>query len=240
MLPWTEGQAHPRNLSIQVAAWWPLLRSSFAALVVPASLLFVPVLLMRQMPGGGFESYWPVMTSQLGGWSTTDYTNLIAVEEFVLAGFGLLIGGWAIDRIGPKASMLGIMAAYVTGFIAMILLRAEWRADWLLIAMVWYFNLCSLLYAIAMIPLAMSLCRPEVAATQFTLYMAVGNFGAPIGASLVAVTAGAGQPVLWFGVLATVIALGFIIVAITRFPRGHSPDIDHQVPQGAGLAPLQD
>ena len=240
LLPWSEGQAHPRNLAIQVEAWWPLLKTAFKAMVVPASLLFIPVLLMRSMPSGGFEAYWPVMTTQLGGWSTSDYTNIVAIEEYAMAAFGLLIGGWAIDRIGPKKSLLGVMAIYIAGFVAMIVLVDQWSASWLLVGMIWYFNFCSLMYAIAMIPLAMSLCRPEIAATQFTLYMAVGNFGAPLGASLVAATAGTGQPIMWFGVLATVILLGLILVAITRFPRKQSPDVDHQVPQGHGIAPLQD
>ncbi|MXO58745.1 MFS transporter [Altererythrobacter salegens] len=240
LLPWSHGQAHPRNLAIQVEAWWPLLKKSFAAMIVPASLLFIPILLMRSMPTGGFEAYWPVMTSELGEWSTTDYTNVVAIEEYVLAAFGLLVGGWGIDKIGPKKSLLAVMTLYIAGFVGMNLLVDEWSANWLLVGMIWYFNFCSLMYAISMIPLAMSLCRPEVAATQFTLYMAVGNFGAPLGASLVAATAGAGEPILWFGVLATIIAFGFIIVLITRFPKGHSAVVDHEVPQGAGMAPLTD
>ena len=240
LLPWSEGQAHPRNLAIQVEAWWPLLKKSFSAMIVPASLLFIPVLLMRSLPSGGFEAFWPVMATELGGWSTSDYTNVVALEEFVLAGLGLLVFGWAIDRIGPKKSTLGVIVLYLAGFAAMVLLRDQWDANWLLIGMIWYFNLCSLLFAIAMIPLAMSLCRPEVAATQFTLYMAIGNFGAPLGASLVAATAGTGEVFVWYGVLATVLMIGFILVLIARFPHGSFAAAEAKLPHGHGIAPAQD
>ena len=101
------------------------------------------------------------MATEMGGWSTSDYTNLIASVEFAIAIFGLFVGGWAVDRVGPKHSLIVVMAFYAAGCVAMILLRPSWGADWQLIGMVWYFNICSILYAIAMIPLAMRLCRPR-------------------------------------------------------------------------------
>jgi len=238
-LPWTAGAAHPRNLAIQVEAWWPLLKASFQALLIPASLLFIPVLLMRYVPGGGFEAYWPVMATDMGNWTTTDYTNRIATMELAVAVFGLLIGGWAIDRIGPRPALVGILAFYALGCATMALLRPYWGEDWQLLAMIWYFSVCSILYAIAMIPLAMSLCRPEVAATQFTISMAIGNCGAPLGASLVAATAGAGQAVTWFWILAAMLSSGIVLMLINRFPQ-RPAHVAEKLPHGAGLAPPQD
>ncbi|MGX7895402.1 MFS transporter [Tsuneonella sp. HG222] len=238
-LPWTKGEAHPRNLGIQVVAWWPLLKSSFRALFVLSSLLFMPILLMRSIPTGGFEAYWPIMATDLGEWTTTDYTNTIATMELAIAVFGLLIGGWAVDRIGPRRALIGILVLYAAGCVGMTVLRPYWGADWQLLLMIWYFNVCSILFAISMIPLAMSLCRPEVAATQFTLYMAIGNFGAPLGAALVAATAGNGNAVLWFWILAAILGSGLVLMLINRFPQG-TRQVAEKLPQGSGIAPIQD
>jgi len=46
-LPWTAGNSHPGNLDLQVAAWRPLLKKSFAAIIVPISLLLIFPLLVR-------------------------------------------------------------------------------------------------------------------------------------------------------------------------------------------------
>jgi PAT family beta-lactamase induction signal transducer AmpG len=54
----------------------------------------------------------------------------------------------------------------------------------MLTAIIWATEMFGIFLAIAMIPLAMQICTPAVAATQFTIYMAIANFGRPIGAGI--------------------------------------------------------
>ena len=49
--PWSEGQSHPRNLEIRIDAWLPLLKQSLTAILGAGSLLIIPFLLVRNVPG---------------------------------------------------------------------------------------------------------------------------------------------------------------------------------------------
>jgi len=71
---------------------------------------------------------------------------------------------------------------------------------------------------VAFIPIAMRLCDPRVAATQFTLYMAASNVGRPIGNSVAAATDEMGAPHLMYFVLASVFVALSLILWFVRFP----------------------
>jgi PAT family beta-lactamase induction signal transducer AmpG len=88
----------------------------------------------------------------------------------------------------------------------------------------------------------MRLCSPAVAATQFTIYMAMANFGRPLGATLAAATAGAGNPVSLYWGLAAAYAVIFAIMLFVRFPGDNRAfhDTAKVLPQGEGLAPVRD
>ena len=127
------------------------------------------------------------------------------------------------------------MAVLLTG---MGFARSMWSEGWFLAAFLIAMDIAGILFMIAAIPICMRLCSPAVAATQFTLYMAVGNFGRPIGAWLAAVTAGEGQP-QWMYWSAGIIATG-ILVLITTVPFPDSSSREREVaedlPQGEGIA----
>jgi PAT family beta-lactamase induction signal transducer AmpG len=96
--------------------------------------------------------------------------------------------------------------------------------------------------SIAIVPICMRLCAPSVAATQFTIYMAVSNFGRPLGATLAASTAGQGLPDLMYAILACIWLAIAVLVIFARFPEQSlafetTADV---LPQGEGLAPVRD
>ena len=88
----------------------------------------------------------------------------------------------------------------------------------------------------------MRMCSPAVAATQFTIYMAVANFGRPLGASLAAVTAGAGNPALMYWLFAASWVIPVVILLLVRFPGENRAyhDTAEVLPQGEGLAAARD
>lgn len=241
-LPWSEGRSHPRNVGIQIEAWWPLLKSTGRALLVPLTLAIVPILLLRAVPVGGFEAFHPELFTRMAGWQISEYTNLVSTSQMISGVAGMLIGGLLIDRIGTRtglvlAASLGAMALFAMG-----LAKPLWGETWLLVTLQILADMLSLLYNIAVIPICMRLCSPSVAATQFTIYMAVANFGRPIGAWLAAMTAGAGHPewLYWSAALGWVAVAG---VALTvRFPvKGPAEaELAHDLPEGTGIAPRVD
>lgn len=94
-----------------------------------------------------------------------------------------------------------------------------------------------------MLTLAMRVCDPAVAATQFTIYMAVSNFGRPIGAALAANTASAGDPQLFYFSLAAIWGMGLLLACWARYPGEVTPaphEVAVKLPQGDGPAPDYD
>ncbi len=240
-LPWTEGASHPRNLDIHVGAWLPLLKTSFKAVFVPISLLLVVPLVTRSIPWGGFEAFHPVMFQETGGWQAAEYTNFISTLGFVAGIFGMVVGGALVDRTGSQRSMVVALVVGIVLTAAMGFAQPWWSDSRVLIGYSVGMDFVGIIYFVAMIPMAMRMCTPAVAATQFTIYMAVGNFGRPIGAGLAGLTAGQGSPQLFYWSVAALWAIAAAVALFVRFPGETTAehDLARKLPQGEGPAPIE-
>lgn len=219
-LPWSEGQSHPRNRQIQIKAWWPLLRASVRTLYAPITLAVIPLLLLRAVPAGAFEAFHPVLSTQSAGWQMNEYTSLVSTSALISGIVGLLFGGWLVDSIGSRKGVAWAAGLGAVTLIAMGLAQPIWDQAWLLRSFIITMDLLEFLFAIAVIPICMRLCSPAVAATQFTIYMALANFGRPIGAWLATVTAGDGFPQWLYWSCAVGWIFVVLLVLTVRFPRG--------------------
>lgn len=236
-LPWSSGGAHPRNIEIQIDAWWPLLKNSFFALFAPLSLALLPVLFLRALPFGGAESFHPILAQQTAGWSISEYTGLISTAQFSAGVGALLIAWWIVDKLGAQRTLRIYVTIGLVAFLAMGLNQPLWTETYMLVAMFYLIEFLATFGAAALIPICMRMCNPAVAATQFTVYMAFSNFGRPLGASLSGFTAGAGNPTfLYFGMAAGWSVI-LVILLVVRFPKGN--EVLHKVaedlPQGEGI-----
>lgn len=218
-LPWTRGQAHPDTQAVQVAAWWPLLKASTRAMLAPLSLLLLPLLLVRSMPNGAFESFHPVMFQQVAGWSATDYSNFSSIQSMISGVFSLTLGGVLVARAGAQRALIGAMLGCVAMQVLMGLSPGLWSSSAFLVTLFMAYDLVTMIVFIAAVTLAMRMCDPAVAATQFSLYMAIANFGRPLGASLAAVTSGAGQPQAMYLALAAVWLVVIAVISRARSPQ---------------------
>ena len=236
--PWSQGAAHPRNIGLKIDAWWPLLKASARAIFTPVSLLFVPLLFIRSIPFGGTEVFYPSLTTQFTGWSTVNYTNVSSAASLGAAIFGLTVGGWMVSRIGGKLAM----AIAITGLGLLMLVvglgTGQWSSGTFMSGAIWAAEIFGIIYAIAMIPLAMRLCSPAVAATQFTIYMAIGNFGRPAGAWIAGATTGGPSPETYFFIVAAIFAGGFALIWLFR-PTPLDPQVEEELAHGAGTAPVE-
>ncbi|MES2698766.1 MAG: MFS transporter [Pseudomonadota bacterium] len=241
-LPWSKGQAHPYNLNVHVAAWWPLLKNGGKAIVVPLSLCLLPVLVVRSLPSGAFESFHPVMFQERAGWSATDYSNFSSLQSLASGLFAMLIGGPLVAKIGAQRSLFVALVGGALLLLAMALLPQHWGDTRFLIAILVPMDLLAMVYFVCGITLAMRMCDPRVAATQFTIYMAIANFGRPLGASLAAATAGAGHPQWMYGSIAGLWLAVAVVVALVRYPAENSAQhvVAHELPQGEALPPKID
>lgn len=241
-LPWSAGESHPRNLKIQVEAWWPLLKNSFFAVITPLSLLLVLPLFGRSLPWGGFEAFHPVLFQETGGWELTEYANFIATLNLATGVLGIIVGGYLVEKVGAQRTLAYALLVGVLAMAAMGFAREYWSDARVLMGFQITMDTMGIFYFICGITLAMRMCNPAVAATQFTIYMAVGNFGRPAGAWLAAKTAGAGSPELFYWSLAAVWAVVLGVVLAVKFPSENRAQhqVAEELPQGEGPAPKID
>ena len=217
--PWSDGAAHPLNVTLQVEAWKPLLINSWKAMLAPLSLVALIIFFVRTMPSGIAEAYHPGLATNIGGWTQTSYTNTISAAQFAVGLFALTLGGWAVAKIGAQRAAL-ILCLLVSFFaISFGLARDYWSNASLLVAYFWQIEFLSTMLTVAFVPIAMRLCNPRVAATQFTLYMAASNVGRPLGNSVAAAADEMGAPHLMYFVLAGVFVALSLILWFARFPK---------------------
>jgi PAT family beta-lactamase induction signal transducer AmpG len=241
-LPWTAGVSHPHNLSLQVSAWLPLLRTSLRAITVPISLAMIMVLLTRGIPFGAHESFHPVLTTGTTGWSMEHYSRVQALATLISGLICMSVGGWFVGKIGEQRALAGLLALGAALIAIMGLRQDLWSSSTFVTAYIIAIQIVLVLVMVALVPICMQLCVPSVAATQFTIYMAFGNFGRPIGAVLAGNTAGLGNPELLYGLVAAIWLAMAALAIMLRIPQ-NNPAFEKAadaLPQGEGLAPLRD
>ena len=241
-LPWSAGTSHPQNLAIHTAAWLPLLKDGFRAVLAPLSLVLLPVLLLRALPYGAHEAFHPVLATTTAGWGLTDYPNVMSTTGLVAGLLGLVIGGWSVDAIGAQRSLNILLALTVATFAAMALAQDHWGEKYVLVSYIFVTEVLGMFATIALIPICMRMCSPAVAATQFTIYMALSNLGRPLGAWIASATAGTGHAAAMYWLMAASWGLSLAIMLVIRFPGENRAfhDTAEALPQGEGMAPAID
>lgn len=234
-LPWSQGEPHPRNVAIQVTAWWPLIRNAGLALFAPASLIFLLVLFTRQIPQGVADTMYPVMATRWAGWSLSDFTNLQSLIQLVAGGATLLVYGFVIDRIGAQRSLVIAATLMIALFTAIAMAEPYWTDSRVLTAFFFGYELIGMFLLVSLIPLAMRICTPVVAATQFTIYMAAGNLGRPVGAWFVGIM-GEDAAVTFFWTIAGIFVLVLVIALTVRFPVNNKDEVESDLAPEASLA----
>lgn len=241
-MPWGDGEAHSRNLAIQLDAWWPLLKSTFTSLTRLVSLLWLPVLFGRGMLYGGMTGATPLIGANHTGWDVSEISSLTASAGLVAGLLCLTLGGWLGDRFGAKRIALMWLAAQIGMACAMYLGVAHWSNPTVFIAFVFTWISLDLLLTVACLPISMRLCDPRVAATQFTIYMAISNFGISFGAFMLARSDAMGGLPSIFLVIGAGMAMAMALLLTVRYPR--RPEYytarGLSVPHDARLAPRID
>ncbi|MBY6218057.1 MFS transporter [Qipengyuania aquimaris] len=219
VLPWSRGEAHERNLEIQLGAWWPILKSTFNSMRRGVSLLWIPCLFGRGVLYGGFTGATPLIGANYAGWDTSEISALTATAGLVAGVLCMTLGGWLGDKFGAKR--IGAMwLASGIGLCTVMFLGVEfWSNSTFFMAFVYLWIPLDMLITVALLPISMRLCDPTVAATQFTIYMAVSNFGISFGAFMLGRTDAMGGLSSIFVVVGTGLTIALTILVTAKFPR---------------------
>lgn len=218
-LPWSKGKPHPRNLDMQIAAWWPILKSTLLSLARKPSILWVPVLFGRGMLYGGMTGATPLIGAQFVGWDEARIAQITAGAGIVAGVLVLTLGGWLGDRFGAKRTAIGWLIAQLAMCAFMYANVDLWGDPQIFIAYVYTWIALDLLLTVAALPISMRLCDPRIAATQFTIYMAISNFGISFGAFVLSRTGEMGGLPMIFPAIAGGMLVALVLLLTVRYPR---------------------
>jgi PAT family beta-lactamase induction signal transducer AmpG len=214
LVPWTIGETSKDAEKIQLHSWKTIFKSLFKVFFLPVSFLMGVASFSFSVGKGLIDTLLPVFAVQELGWKDTQYSQFFATANMISGILGMFVGGALIDFFG-KVRMISI---YLTILIlllgAMSFLKIFWPNEVFVFGFIIGFYTLVTFTTIAIFATAMQLCWKRVAATQFTLYMAVSNLGLAAGAALM------GQLknfLVWEHVLLAYIVFAAVMLVLIRF-----------------------
>jgi PAT family beta-lactamase induction signal transducer AmpG len=180
-LPWTKGEAAPEAREIQLHSWKAIFTSLIKVFILPVSLIMGVAAFSQSVGKGLVDAILPVFTVQNLGWSDAYYSQIFATTTLVAGILGMFVAGAMIDIFGKIRMMVYYGIALIAVLLAMSLLSQFWNNKVFVIGFFVIFYTLNTFMTIAVFAIAMQLCWKRIAATQFTLYMAISNIGLSVG-----------------------------------------------------------
>jgi PAT family beta-lactamase induction signal transducer AmpG len=184
LLPWTRGQAAPRDLAEEVPTFLALWGALLRAMRLRSSILAAAVALLALLPSGLLAPVGNVLFIQNLGWSKEEYIAITGGLGVWAGLAGAVGGGFLADLVGPRklaATSALLLAAALASF---SLIEPWWGHRGLVIAYLVGESALLAVLNVSLFALFMSVAWPKVAATQFTAYMALLNLSTTIGLRL--------------------------------------------------------
>ena len=215
LLPWTQGAASQRNLDLHLGAFGPIVRNLFSAMFTRQTLILVPGLLAATAAYGIFLGMAPLFASDVLGWQKDTYSGWSSQAQLIAGLTGGILFGVAAARWGARRLFIAGMLAVAGVALAILGLRDQWGNPLILIGAIFVFTGLAVLRAITTGALAMRLCTPAIAATQFAVFMAILNLGRTISsAALGWIDSLGGMPAMFIAVaICGLVAAGFGVAA---------------------------
>ena len=184
-LPWTEGRASEAATILQLHSFKSIIKNLVKFFFLPMSFIMGVAAFSASIGEGLIDYLLPIFTVQGLGWSNEQYSQIFAVANVISGIAGMFIGGALTDLLGK----IRMMSIYLIGLMILVAgfsyLNNLWLNEEIVVGFIIAFYTLITFNTIAIFASAMKLCSKRVAATQFTLYMAVSNLGLAVGAWII-------------------------------------------------------
>jgi PAT family beta-lactamase induction signal transducer AmpG len=180
-LPWSEGEARgPRQA---VSTFKDVFAGVNDVLWKPVSLIVMLIMVFYGLVSGYGHALMPIAAIDVFGFTTPQWSNLVAAMGIIGAGVTLVLGP-TIDRIGPKRML--ILTASLVGIHAFLLAQTQflWTDSLYVKVMLSIWVVMVPITMVSVLALAMAVCSSACAATQFAIYMSVINLGHSAGSEI--------------------------------------------------------
>lgn len=180
-LPWTRGQAasahNPGN------SFKAVFGGINKVLWQGASVIVILIMFFDGLIGGYGHALMPIAAVKLFGYTSPQWSHLVAMMGLVGAVLALAFGP-LIDRFGSKRMLIVTVA--LVGLHALLLAQTQqlWLDTTYVRVMLSLWVILGPITMVCAIALAMTICSSGVSATQFAIYMSVANLGSSAGSKV--------------------------------------------------------
>ena len=182
-LPWSPGAPDPTSLDRQLGSFGAIVRGVLSAMNDRPTLIALPALFLTGVSYALLIGLAPLHATRAVGWVDATYANWTARAGLLAGIAGILVFGGLASRWGPRRSFVASHLACAIAAAALVVLLPNSTAPMVLIVAIFVFALIDIMRSIAASAVAMRLCTPAVAATQFSLMMAIWNIGISAGSA---------------------------------------------------------
>jgi PAT family beta-lactamase induction signal transducer AmpG len=177
-LPWTSGDAQtaPR----EAASFGHVFRGINSVLWVRTSVVMLLIMFFDGLVHGYGHALMPIAAVKVFGFTTTQWSQLVAAMGLIGAVFALGFGPM-IDRFGAKRMLVFTLTLVALHAFMLAQTQHLWEDTTYVRVMLSLWVMMNPLTMVCVIALAMAICSPSVSATQFAIYMSAANLGSAAG-----------------------------------------------------------
>ena len=177
-LPWTSGDAMSGRRATNSFA--NVMKGLNAVLWSRVSLVLMAIMLFDGFIDGYGRALMPIAAVNLFGFTTPEWSQLVAVMGLGGAAVALALGPM-IDRFGAKR--MYVLTVTLVAVHAFLLAETQylWENSTYVKVMLSAWVLLGPVTMVCMIALAMAICSSATSATQFAIYMSLANLGSSAG-----------------------------------------------------------
>jgi PAT family beta-lactamase induction signal transducer AmpG len=212
-LPWSAGKA---VLDGQPAGSFRAVFSGVnQVLWTRTSLVVMLIVFFDGLISGFGHALMPIAAVKLFGYTTQQWSQLVAMMGLVGAVVALMLGP-LIDRVGAKRILA--MTIALVGIHALLIAQTQglWQDTLYIRVMLSIWVLMTPVVMVCIIALAMAICNNNNSATQFAIYMSLANLGVSAGSKVYGMVAEGSSYVDNYMMMAALVAVMMVILYFHR------------------------
>ena len=184
LMPWTKGEVSEVSKSSQLESWSQIFKSLIKVVMLHSSIIMGIAIFIIGIMFGLMDTLLPVFTIQELGWTNTSYSQVYSTSSIIGGFLGLFVGGALVDFFGKRRMLSIYLIFLILAITNFAFLPTLWHNDLVVYIFILSYYAGYTFLCIAMFAICMQLCWSTVAATQFTLFMALSNMGRAWGSGL--------------------------------------------------------
>lgn len=219
-LPW--GKSAKRRQKHTGLSFSAVFRGIGSALWQRAVLIVLAIMFFDGLVTGYGQALMPVAAVNLFGYSTDQWSNLVAMMGLLGAVLSLGLGP-LIDRFGAKSMLL--LTVSLVGVHAFLIAQTQhlWTDTLYVRVMLSLWVVMLPVVMVCVLALAMAVCSSKLSATQFAIFMSMANLGHAVGAKLFGLVAERSSYDVIYTLLAGLVVVMILVLAAYRH-RETAPD----------------